>query len=185
MDSIFNSDLMLDLETVGTKPGCGILSIGACTFNTVYKFYVKIDIGTCYDVGLKNDSGTLLWWKRQSTEAYIEAFSGTTPLIEALNQFSEFYTACAGKSIWSNGATFDAPILAAAYEACGMDIPWSFRDEKCYRTLKGLLPEIVADDFIGIKHSALADAAHQAKHAAKLLGIIASQQATSAAIVRG
>ena len=67
-----------------------------------------------------------------------------------------------------NGADFDLPILAAAYAAVGLSVPWKPYNGRCYRTLKNLAP-VVKLARPGTHHNALDDARTQAVHAIKLM----------------
>ena len=166
-------DVMVDLETTGTKTGCCILSIGACTFDEKEKFYAKILHSSCLEANLADSIGTMNWWGKQSPKARMEAFSGTTPLLEVLGGFADFLRRLESQYgqvfIWGNGADFDLPILGVAYSAVGMENPWKPFNGRCYRTLKNLHKDIKADEFIGEKHNALDDAVFQARHALKIL----------------
>ena len=166
-------DVMLDLETTGVNPGCGILSIGATTFDLEKSYYVKIDNASCIALGLVNEPSTMAWWAKQNPAAREEAFSGRTPIRQALVEFFTWYSSInrdkKATYIWGNGADFDLPILKAAYSLHSMDVPWSPFNGRCYRTLKNLYHQIQPDSFEGVKHTALADAIHQAKHARKIL----------------
>lgn len=170
-------DIMVDLETTGVSAGCSILSIGAVSLDEKFKFYEKIDIKSCHTAGLKDFHGTMAWWNTQDSEARMEAFSGTQELITVLGAFSDWFksverhTGGAEVFIWGNGADFDLPILKKAYEAVGMKEPWKPFNGRCYRTLKNLKEnkEIKTDKFDGMKHSALDDAIHQARHMRKIL----------------
>lgn len=169
-----SKDIMLDLETLGTSPGCVILSIGASSFCGTYTFYEKISIESSKLSGLVEEPDTMRWWAKQSVEARNESFSGTSPLMGVLGRFSDFYSSIPTKPnekkfIWGNGADFDLPILAAAYKAANMERPWEPFNGRCYRTLKNLYYEVKAPVFEGTKHTALADAQHQARHALMIL----------------
>lgn len=176
-------NVMLDLETLGTKPGCKILQIGACTFedtpssrNLRQTFEVTID--RVAQSRLVEDGPTLDWWEKQDVFAKLRVFGGKTFIGDAFKQFGDWiselktqYSSVPGKGadiiIWGNGATFDAPILGYAMEQYGYVIPWNFRKERCFRTLAAL--EIVeAPDFVGLKHTALTDAVYQAEYAEKI-----------------
>jgi inhibitor of KinA sporulation pathway (predicted exonuclease) len=63
--------------------------------------------------------------------------------------------------IWGNGAAFDNTILAAWFKH--FNLPWDFRKDRCYRTVKNMFPG-VPYQFVGTKHNALADATNQAEH---------------------
>jgi hypothetical protein len=167
-------DIMLDLETLGVRAGCGIIAVGACTFpDTENQFYEKILPADNITHGLQEDPNTMAWWSKQSQAAREESFSGTKKLIEVLGAFADW---CRRQgtdiTVWGNGADFDLPILIAAYHAVGMKQPWRPYNGRCYRTLKNLHPTFKAEDFKGEKHTALADAIHQAKHATMLLAFI-------------
>lgn len=166
-------DVMLDLETTGTRAGCCILSIGACTFNKERTFTESISRITCLDAGLKDDPNTLNWWDKQNKDVRDLAFNGRVQLVVALGAFSDWLRSLGvPKSkvyVWGNGAKFDLGILEAAYVACRMEYPIDYRNERCYRTLKNLYTNIKEGPFKGNKHDPLADALNQAEHASMIL----------------
>lgn len=163
-------NVMIDLETIGTKPGCVVLTIGACTLDLSENFYDKISVESSSEGFLmKKDLGTLEWWSKQDPAAMQEAFSGTAALDAVLKKFSLWLVNIGkGVKVWGNGADFDLPILGAAYEACMLYIPWKPYNGRCYRTIKNLHKDVIPDAFRGIKHNALADAQFQALHLAKI-----------------
>lgn len=170
-------NVMLDLETVGTSPGCGILSIGACTFQdnldepVVRKlFRVGIEFDSLSKAGFVSDSFTLAWWENQSKEAYDVAFGGTTPIAKALVEFSQWLDSLKCEPVvWGNGADFDNAILAFTYTKMGMVLPWKYKNSRCYRTLKEIHSHIPQPVFAGVRHNSLVDAVHQAQHAELIL----------------
>ncbi len=182
----FNNDVMIDLETVGVTPGCGILSIGACTLDESRLFYATVDVRSCYEVGLDSLASTLDWWARQEAKVREEAFSGKLHLKDALEELGMWLKDIKPEGIWGNGASFDNAILTvAARHAIKGTVYNTFKD-RCYRTVKNLYPDIKADSFIGDKHNALVDARHQAKHLHKILThITASQQLNKSDPVSG
>lgn len=167
---VSSNDIMVDLETTGVAGGCGILSLGACTFDLGYNFYDKISHESCLENGLVDLPSTIAWWDKQNPLARAEAFSGTKSLAEVLGAFADWYSSIPRtKFIWGNGADFDLPILQAAYDAVGMKKPWGPFNGRCYRTLKNLYPSISMGKFEGMKHNALDDAQMQARHALSIL----------------
>ena len=166
-------DVMIDLETVGKMAGCGILSIGACTFDIRSVFNESISQISCLNAGLVEDPETLSWWSKQPREVYLTAFSGEVSIIKVLGDFSDWLRTLGYPKdkvyVWGNGAKFDLGILEAAYAAVGMDYPIDYKNERCYRTLKNLYYDIKAEKFEGQKHNALHDAIHQARHASAIL----------------
>jgi len=165
------SHVMIDLETMGTSPGCAIVSIGAVAFDPrggddfSRTFYRAVSLESCQQAGLRLEAGTVAWWMAHGSEARaVFATDMRAHLLDALMDFSEWmrdYRAC---SIWANGASFDFPILSEAYRAFEMDKPWSYWYECCYRTVKNCWRSCPAPARVGIAHHALDDAIHQARH---------------------
>lgn len=191
--------IMLDLETWGTTPGSDIRSIGACVFapetglvhdgslGTIRPFYLACDNpmimdptgddGMIYIYPLTRNPDTIKWWSGQSPEAQA-AFADPVDLCEALDQFHNWLsviTGCIGGvandlRLWSHGAAFDAPILAVAYDACDLPVPWHYRAPRDTRTL---FDAAGIDDHsawlaqhpgpLGVSHHALDDAICQAR----------------------
>ena len=169
-------NVMLDLETLGTSAGCAILSIGAQTFRNLSRFYYeKIDPKDSR-LYLREDIDTLRWWHQQDFRMRDEAFSGTKDLLPVLVNFAAFLKDISPDLdklfVWGNGADFDPPILAYAYERFDRPIPWKPYHALCYRTLKELLPQVKAPPRASAAHHALEDAIYQAEHAALLLQVL-------------
>src|SRR3954471_22721479 len=92
---------MVDLETLGLKAGCAILSIGACAMRLDTNdqidgenlFYQPIQLQSCLDVGLRIEAQTLTWWMTHESvthEARMQAFCSevAAPLPMALDAFT-------------------------------------------------------------------------------------------------
>lgn len=168
-------NVMLDLETLGTRAGCGILSIGATTFDEKKQIHIKIPVSSSLAFGLHEEGKTLNWWYKQDPAIREDAFSGTTQLDNALVIFYNWVQALGDSKdiyIWGNGADFDLPILGHAYSALFMEKPWAPFNGRCYRTLKSLLPHVKPGIKNAARHNALEDALYQARHARKLLEMI-------------
>lgn len=158
------SKCMVDIETLGTDPGCVVLSLGAVQFDEYSlgeEFYRVIDMESCQEYGLTIDASTLDWWLGQDAEAQAVFDADGVSLDAALGDFAEFYDGC--EEVWANAPTFDCAHLKEAYEAVEQDLPWGFRDERCFRTLKALPGAITEpEDWNGTAHDALDDAKWQA-----------------------
>jgi hypothetical protein len=157
--------VMLDLETLGTTVGSSIISVGAVKFgnNKIFdKFYKVVDMRSCEKYGLKIRARTLLWWLSQSEEARKEFIGESFDLKKVLGDFS-YWVSDHDCEMWGNGVGFDNALLSFAYECVGINKPWNFRGDRCYRTIKSLFPQIRIND-IGVKHNALNDAESQAIH---------------------
>lgn len=164
--------VMLDLETLGTKPGSVILSLGAVT-DDGRAFYDVISIDSCTAAGLTIDESTVQWWSTQSSSANHNAFRPDLKPVEkgrlrdVLQSFACWYPA-ENAELWANGAAFDPPLLECAYRAVNIDIPWKFWNVRCYRTLKSLYPD-VPTPANSMKHHSLSDAEAQMRHLQLLL----------------
>ena len=171
-------NIMLDLETLGKEPKSVIVSIGAVEFSETEvsenKFYINIDPEDCQSYGLKINASTFLWWMGQSEAARL-AITGSekVKLKEALISFSSWLLEGHNHSleddviVWGNGADFDNTILSSSYSETGLEQPWSFRNNRCYRTIKNLSPDIKIETS-GTRHNALDDAVSQAHHLIKI-----------------
>jgi DNA polymerase III epsilon subunit-like protein len=71
------TDIMIDIETLGTEPGSIITSIAAVPFNRNGEmgkaFYMNIDIQSSIDAGLTINAETLKFWmeQRQDVTKYL------------------------------------------------------------------------------------------------------------------
>lgn len=156
--------VMLDLETYGVTPGCPVLSIGAVIFegDDVGEEFYGVAYASQYRIGLWPEDATVEFWKTQSEEARaIFDHPDAMDIVDLLTKFAAWFPKDA--FIWGNGAGFDQPILAAAYRAAGIKLPWEFYNERCYRTIKNLAPHIKMSR-TGTHHNALNDAQSQATH---------------------
>jgi hypothetical protein len=172
---------MIDVETLGTRPGSTILSIGAVPFHAggypLFEegFYFVVNRQSCAAAGLREDPRTVAWWEGQDEAAarvVHEASSGGAPIADALRELVRWFRAHGPiEGVWANGAAFDLPILDEAFIRCGYGgSPWSHKQQRCYRTLRALYPSIPAEPQPKlVAHNALDDAIFQARHAAAIL----------------
>jgi exodeoxyribonuclease VIII len=167
MIELDGNNVMVDLETLGTRPGSAILSIGAVRFdgsNVLARFYRRIDWASWQAAGMTVDAGTIAWWLGQTDTARAELTEGQRePIDEVLADFAKWLGDGEVK-LWGNGAAFDNALLAEAYQMVfGERAPWNFWNDRCYRTMKSLLPEVKLER-LGTAHHALDDAESQARH---------------------
>lgn len=175
-------NVMVDLETMGTGSSAAIVSIGAVKFSAEGgvepdTFYRVVHLSSSLDAGMSLDGSTVMWWLSQAQDARSALQAANTSLADALMQFKGWCPQDA--QVWGNGATFDNVILANAFKLCGINQPWKFYNDRCFRTLKNLYPGIMPDERIGTAHNALDDAQYQAQHAVKILRSITQQGAVA------
>ena len=164
------TNIMLDLETMGSSPTAAIVAIGAVKFNkhTIKEeFYQPVKLSSSVEEGMTIDADTVEWWMRRDDQAR-QLFSdeNACSLFDALCEFSNWIGEDA--IIWGNGADFDNVILASAYRLTGLKQPWHWHNNRCYRTMKNLCAEIETQR-IGTHHHALDDAKTQALHLISIL----------------
>ncbi len=162
--------VMLDLETLGTKPGCVILSIGACVFypttgpDEEKTFYAVLNRDDQLDKDMFVDPNTLRWWKKQNSKAWEQATARAQPTEGELKRFLKWWYSHKGKFLWSQGSNFDGPLLEALFHAFGAKEPWRFHETRDTRTVYQMC-HVKSSDIKrdGTYHNALDDAMHQAR----------------------
>lgn len=178
-----NTDVMIDLETLGTRPGCVVLSLGAQAFGPDGlgdKFYEVFKIKQMQEAGLEIDAGTLGWWLKQSDKArevLVEASDcplQAPSLAYRLMDFEGFLSRQDKEArVWGNGASFDLAIWREVVRRFGRSDPWKYRFERCFRTATGL-PHYAGDvrlfERAGVYHNAFDDAKWQARVLMDVLG---------------
>lgn len=165
---------MLDLETLGTRPGSVILSIGAVRFDAngikERPFYQVIDIESSLSYGLTIEGAALRWWLQKPPEAQEVLSAPGASLPRVLQNFSEWLRGVENDApwegyLWAKGPSFDCALLEAAYARIGWPIPWRFTHERCVRTIiaeNEWMPEVPLGPG-EVAHHALTDARRQAQ----------------------
>lgn len=166
-------NVMIDLETMGVNNNAAIIAIGAVAFdfegNLGPEFYEVIDLQSSVENGGVMDAPTVLWWMKQSDEARKEFEREGLLEYVVLEHFADYLMDFDNNiKVWGNGASFDNVILTNAYTRWVMETPWQYYNDRCYRTMKNLHPEIMMERE-GTHHNALADAISQAKHLQRIM----------------
>lgn len=173
-------EIMVDLETLGRRAGCVVLSIGAVVFDKDglhQEFYTALPIGRQKKVHLHVDRETEDWWNRQSVQAR-KVFDECGALKDedlyaGMDAWKSWLKKLGGKrslALWGNGSDFDNAILIALHHHTGTETPWEFWNNRCYRTLKNLPgAKDVKVERAGTYHNALDDAKTQAEHAIRVM----------------
>ncbi len=188
--------IMLDIETLGKKPGCVVLSAALVRFSDLATASVVFNVHEQYAAGLVSDPGTVAWWQEQTSVAQAAVTQGARPIAAALGYIRDWLnwaTTCPPATgdygpvprppeifnkpwfIWCHGAGFDAPILAEVFERFGFPVPWDFRQVRDTRTLYDLAGINLSDFSEGERHIAANDALCQTKAAVASLEILKSR----------
>jgi len=136
------------------------------------EFYQAIDLESAVEWGGRLDADTVLWWLDQSQEAVDAWKENPTNISKSLMLFHSWLYRMGDKKslrIWGNGSMFDNVLLRSAYDNAGMETPWSFRGDMCYRTMKSMYPDVPYPDRVGVHHNALDDAIFQATHLIEIM----------------
>lgn len=166
--------IMIDIETLGTKPGSVIFSIGACRFTEQDRDEVKvydIDLQSCENIGLTFDAATVDWWLQ--TVRTIPEMSSLTGNHRITIQKALVELSChidrvghpigilpedrIEPIIWAMPAHFDIVLLESAYRKANLRIPWEHRKVRCARTLFEFFGVNKEDFRTGKKHTVTSD----------------------------
>jgi len=157
--------IMVDLETMGQGPNAAIIAIGAVMYDSEirYDFYRVVDLQSSVSAGGAIDPSTVMWLLKQSEAARSAFLRNGVPIARALQDFNEWSNTFGEFELWGNGANFDNVILRSAMERCYLSPPWKFWNDRCFRTLKALYPQVKMQKTL-VAHNALDDAKMQALH---------------------
>lgn len=166
---------VIDLETTGVVPGCGILAIGVAPVDSTshFQFYGEASLASNTKAGLHLNTDTMAWWEKQSLslfESFLDPNQDTVD--ELIGRFAKWLQAVSNVAaaneqelrLWGNGAVFDWSILEHAADKLSIHIPIDPRQVRCYRTLKESFSHIPYPTFVGTPHYALDDAINEATH---------------------
>jgi hypothetical protein len=164
---------VLDLETMGKGPRAAIVAIGCVRIENLAitaSLYRRVDLQSSLAAGLAVDASTIEWWLQQSDAARAEIHKpGAIRLEGALATLADFMGKAPGAApskttlLWGNGSSFDNVIVGNAFDACGIERPWHFWNDRDLRTLLAIFPSAKKIPFEGTKHHAEDDALHEAK----------------------
>lgn len=166
--------IVIDLETYSTNSNAAIVQIGAVAFDAstgeiTAEFKINVDPKSCTDAGLSVDIETMEWWSGQSREAQKSITQAPRySILDALTAFASWVreqTSYKHARIWSH-ATFDFVILANAFKAVGMKMPYSHRSARDLRTIVDLarVEYWKWDRGEGVHHDALDDCRFQVRY---------------------
>lgn len=170
--------IVLDLETMGTSQNAAIIEVGLVIFNhmgvegninLIDTYSSAVTLTSSMLHGGITDANTIEWWmdsdRAEARNNWIRSNKLSLPRVLndislLLGNFSSFEPL---PLIWGNGVNFDNAILKSAYERLEVKVPWGYRQEADFRTLKLLYKSIVPEPaFVGTPHTALDDARHEA-----------------------
>jgi hypothetical protein len=172
--------IMLDIETLGTRPGAVILSAALVRFRDEAHTSLVFDQNEQFALGMEQDASTLAWWQQQGPEAQAAATANPIPIAPALQHISDWLAWAAQGGdflLWCHGATFDCPLLEELYRRANTLCPWKFWQVRDTRTLYDLAAIDVKAYAVPPPHVALNDALAQTRAANAALAVLARAHA--------
>lgn len=173
-------DVVIDFETLSTKPNAVIPSVGVRVFDPMtgrlgQTLHIRMDVQEQIDAGYAVDAGTLAFWMKQEQEgrSYMikileDKKERTVSRAEGFRVLHTFLSCIQGVRPWGNGISFD---LGICYAEWGNDgLPWEFWNERDVRTLVATARLLDLEDyksttpFEGVPHNPVSDATHCAKY---------------------
>lgn len=161
--------VMLDLETLSTRPEAVVLTLGAIKFSPWdgdadqgQGLYIKPDVDEQLRMSRHVQDETVAWWSRQSEDVREEAMGtdGRIGIDAMLDQLNRFLVGV--DDIWCQGPAFDIVILENLYRQMDRPTPWQFWQIRDSRTLFAVHGDPRKKDRTGA-HNALMDCYYQAR----------------------
>jgi hypothetical protein len=161
-------DIMLDLETLGFRPECVILTFGAIKFDPYNPglepgpgIYHRISVDDQVALGRTIDQSTVDWWGTQDPAVMEEALGeeGRISVHEFAASLNKFLVGA--NCIWAQGPAFDIVIIENLFLQLGLPVPWQFWQIRDSRTLFGVHGD-PREKGREAAHNALADCYYQA-----------------------
>ena len=161
-------DVMLDLETLSTRPESVILTIGAVKFDpwgddvdVENGLYHRVDVDSQLNLGRHVQEETIQWWSKQPAEVFNEAMGekDRVSLDQMTADLNRFLVGV--NNIWCQGPAFDIVILENLYRQLVKPTPWQFWQIRDSRTLFGVHGDPREKDRKAA-HNALMDCYYQA-----------------------
>jgi hypothetical protein len=162
-------DVMLDIETLSTRPWSVILTLGAVKFSpwdedvdTESGLYIRPDVDEQLTMDRHVQDETVIWWGTQPEDVREEALGtdGRISINEMLDQLNRFLVGA--DNIWCQGPAFDIVILENLYRQLNLPCPWQFWQIRDSRTLLSTHGDPRDKNKAGL-HNALEDAVSQAQ----------------------
>lgn len=132
--------LMIDLETMSTRRNARVIQAGWVPFDpqgssvlSALGGEMNVNSDSCKDGHVSHD--TFMFWLKASEAARLSVSKPGVYIAAALASMFYSYKINECTEVWSNGATFDIPIVEHWADVCGMPVPWEFYQHRDTRTV--------------------------------------------------
>jgi hypothetical protein len=165
---------MIDIETLGIRPGSIITEIAAAAFtidgDIIEEIDYRIDILDSLELGLVSDADTIRWHRSRGTAVRGGPNTGTVSNWTAYSCLRMFLDAHRPTTVWAWGMDFERAHLEALGEHLIQGLPWAYQKSRDARTAWNLV-------FPGMRpthkpHTALEDVRIQVRDLCKALAIL-------------
>lgn len=174
-----NTDLMIDIESFGTKKDKIILSLAAVFFNINTgkigrHFQRKINMNQSLHEGFTIDGKTLSWWLDQDPKLLKKIINPEYSDYpnDAMHDFIEFcdeYGSMEGYNVWARPPLYDLRALYDAFDKYNLTEPWHFQNIRCVRTYASIFPGIEKEfPAQGDEHDPSVDCERQIKYVSEI-----------------
>jgi exodeoxyribonuclease VIII len=172
---------MIDIESLGTKNNCPVLSLGAVSYDyessITAEFHEFFMVDEQFKLGRAPQWSTIQWWLKQEEDARMRMSENRADALSIEEMTDAFYEwwidevgsapqtwakdfdRKSGPHVMSNGASFDISIVSNLLE----EVPWHYHNERCYRSMVDWFPAPTMPNRQTTRHDALADATYQAQ----------------------
>lgn len=164
-----NNYLMVDCETLDTKPSAVVLSVGVCLFNPegiISSAHWSLALQHQINTGRTINADTLAWWMQQTADTRERAFAQKWQPRQVLEGIGELVERNNVSRFWAHSPAFDYIILESLFRDYGR-LPWDHRSWLDTRTAHWMT-SVDPLPFEG-KHDAEADAIHQAEWVIRMM----------------
>lgn len=135
---------MIDIETLSTEKNACIVSIGAATRikGELVTFYEFADYEEQQKKGGHISWDCLRWWiNRPDAKKQLANDPGVALPLRGVLQLLKGWIKELGREnpkFWANSPRFDLAILEHWYKECCIETPWTYKQERCFRTVAAL-----------------------------------------------
>lgn len=161
---------VIDIETLGIKPGCPILQIAAVQVQygeIKQTMQVPVSVASCKKYDLWNiDEKTVKWWMSEHPETFLSVLSDSIygkALDEALEDLIDFCIRPGEpqRFLWAKHPMFDFLLLESALKNCDFMVPWKYWEIRDIATLEDKF--FLKSEQQKNSHNALEDATNEAQ----------------------
>ena len=136
------TNIMVDIETLGTQKDSTILQISAVSFD-IETGEVKNTFDAIQDIStenIKSDGDTLMWWLKTDSELLkkLVTSANSTDVLGDFHLWLKSQGNLEERFLWGNGILFDNNFIKSQLEHRGWDYPILCRNDRDVRTILDL-----------------------------------------------